>query len=160
MVKMSKGPFMEFLRVAVTETAANIYTEEQVQTPTSKTENMAMLIHSIEMDPNRIEAVAPSNGDYTQMQVTDRSQTGFKQVSRPGVLASVSLTTVLNAVYNNLSIIGKTSYKFDPPLLYPKAQIYCAINSQGTDLVATGHFRIGYTLEKVSREDFISALVE
>ncbi|MBA7703723.1 hypothetical protein ES703_112516 [subsurface metagenome] len=56
--------------------------------------------------------------------------------------------------------MGERTNKFDPPILYPKALLYLGMNTIGATSTRFATVRIGYTLEKVSREDFISALVE
>ena len=44
---VTRGPFQEFMRLKVTQSVADNYEEEKFQTPASKTDKMAMLIHSI-----------------------------------------------------------------------------------------------------------------
>ncbi|MBA7550438.1 hypothetical protein ES705_43735 [subsurface metagenome] len=61
---------------------------------------------------------------------------------------------------NTMNEIGTQKQTFDPPILYPKASLYVGFNTVGFTTVKKLAVRIGYTLEKVSREDFISALVE
>jgi len=121
---------------------------------------MAMLIHSIEMYPSKLVDAVPAAADYVQMQITGRPKTTHSQISDPDCLAAFQSKTVLNAVINAIEMTGSMINKFDPPILYPKAHIYCSLNTNGMATAFAGHFRLGYTLEKVSREDFISALVE
>ncbi|MBA7707873.1 hypothetical protein ES703_116757 [subsurface metagenome] len=151
---------MEYLRGSVIMAAANAYTEVVLQTPTSKTENMAMLIHEIDLRPSKLVAITPASTDTMSVQCTKASKTGFTKISDPDVLARYLTYTHLDAVFNYLAEHGSQLTKFDPPLLYPKSQIYIAVVSSGFDATVDLHARIGYTLEKVSREDFISALVE
>ncbi|GAI04469.1 unnamed protein product, partial [marine sediment metagenome] len=61
---------------------------------------------------------------------------------------------------NEIVTMGAQKQTFDPPILYPKANLYVALSTAGFASITNASFRIGYTLEKVSREDFISALVE
>ncbi|MBA7586626.1 hypothetical protein ES708_28629 [subsurface metagenome] len=157
---MAKGPFMEYLRQTVTQSGANAYTEHEIATPTSKTENMAMLIHSIEFSASRFVEAAPANGDAIQLQVTSTHQNSITEIADPDCIALYEVFVHLNAVFNTIFTHGAHHIKFDPPLLYPKAHLYLAVGSNGLAAAIAGQFRIGYTLEKVSREDFISALVE
>ncbi|MBA7550106.1 hypothetical protein ES705_42612 [subsurface metagenome] len=157
---MAKGPFMEYLRAGVVQDAANVYAEVQIPTPTSKTENMAMLIHTIEMHPSILLDAQPAQGDMMLQHVSRKSKDNIGTISDEDILAYLRAYTTLNAVYNGLSITGEQTYKFDPPILYPRANLYMAMSSIGMGGVASASVRIGYTLEKVSREDFISALVE
>ncbi|GAH36712.1 unnamed protein product, partial [marine sediment metagenome] len=81
-------------------------------------------------------------------------------ISDPDSIAHFQAKTRLDAVFHAVIHSGAERSFFDPPLLYPKAFIYLGISSTGFTSALAAHFRIGYTLEKVSREDFISALVE
>ncbi|MBA7550116.1 hypothetical protein ES705_42622 [subsurface metagenome] len=157
---MAKGPFMEFLRGYLAQTAANAYEELQIPTPASKTENLAMLIHSIELQPDRLLDTVPANSDLVMCHLSRKSDTTVRKLSEPDILASFRAYTSLNAVFNALVLHGAELTKFDPPLLYPKANLYLGLNTVGFTAVTNMVVRIGYTLEKVSREDFISALVE
>ena len=151
---------MEFLRQKVTQTAANAFTQVAIATPTSKTENMAMLIHSIELEPTRHVDSTPTEADRISMTVAKTSQASDLEISDPDCLAMMRINTRLAAIYHDTIYIGRQNHKFDPPILYPKAFLYCSVGATGMASAIIGHFRIGYTLEKVSREDFISALVE
>ncbi|MBA7553689.1 hypothetical protein ES705_46285 [subsurface metagenome] len=157
---MAKGPFMEFLRAIVTQTAINTFAEVQIPTPTSKTENMAMLIHSIQMQPNNLVDTTPTNLDTVSVQMSKVSKTGVKFIHDPDILAFYQALTNLDTVYNGVTFKGHEIQTFDPPILYPHANLYFGIYTVGLTNVEIGRCRIGYTLEKVSREDFISALVE
>ena len=157
---MAKGPFMEFIRVDFSLSAANIYTEEEVATPSSRTETMAMLIHSIEMYPTIQADTTPTNNDSINLHVSKTSKAAYGYISDPDILAIFGVTTHLNAVFNGFTYRGSQIQKFDPPILYPKASLFFAAASLGFAQAAAVKCRIGYTLEKVSREDFISALVE
>ena len=158
---MAKGPFMEFLRAYLDMSAANAYTEMQIPTPSSKTETMAMLIHSIELVLGSLtDPTTPADGDQMQAHLADSSQTQIRKIDNSDVLTHIRSTLVLNAVVNAIEIAGTEFMTFDPPILYPKANLYLAAFSTGFTSPGNVSLRIGYTLEKVSREDFISALVE
>ncbi|MBA7703445.1 hypothetical protein ES703_112231 [subsurface metagenome] len=158
---MAKGPFMEFLRAAVIMSGVDAYTEVTIPTPTSKTENLAMLIHSIYIAPNRmVDAAAPTTGDTIEVMLANKTGTAMKALSDPDVLAYFFSVTALAAVFNAIETMGALMWKFDPPILYPRANLYLGVDSSGFTAAMGAVCRIGYTLEKVSREDFISALVE
>ncbi len=157
---MAKGPFMEYLRQTVVQTGADTFTEREIATPSNKTEAMAMLIHSIEFSASKWVNTDPTNLDTVQLVVAKNSLTGPKDIADPNCMASYQTKTMLGAIFNALSTSGTPQIKFDPPLLYPKAHLYLSVYTSGFAAIVSGHFRIGYTLEKVSREDFISALVE
>ncbi|MBA7709591.1 hypothetical protein ES703_118512 [subsurface metagenome] len=160
MVKMAKGPFMEYLRANAIQTTMNVYVETQIPTPTSKTENMAMLIHSIELHPSTPADAAPANGDTVSLQLSKTSKSAIMTLAVADIIAKYKVQTVTNATYLQLYEIGQQKQTFDPPILYPHANLYFATNTVGFAAVTSAYIRIGYTLEKVSREDFISALVE
>jgi len=157
---MAKGPFMEFLRASVVLTAADAYTETQIPTPTSKTENLAMLIHSIELDPAAVVDATPTNADESKVHLSKRTQTIWKNIGDPDILAHFKAKTHLAAIFHHLAISGSMKHTFDPPILYPHANLFLGMDTVGWTSVTSAVCRIGYTLEKVSREDFISALVE
>ncbi len=157
---MAKGPFMEFLRARVTQPTMNLYEELQMPTPTSKTENMAMLIHSVEFIPSTLTAVAPAANDFIYLHLSKASQTTIKTIEDPDTIAAYQVITVINATLLAITELGEKTHKFDPPILYPKSQLYVGLMTNGMAAAKYGDVRVGYTLEKVSREDFISALVE
>ncbi|MBA7550082.1 hypothetical protein ES705_42588 [subsurface metagenome] len=156
---MAKGPFMEYIRGQLALSAANTFTEIVLQTPTSKTENMAMLIHSIEFEPSYQIDLTPAESSVN-MQVTRSTQSAIIMLIDPDLIAKTRSRFHLNAVANWLTTSGERKQTFDPPLLYPRSQIYLGMSTVAFVSVISGACRIGYTLEKVSREDFISALVE
>ncbi|MBA7550795.1 hypothetical protein ES705_43318 [subsurface metagenome] len=160
MVKMAKGPYMEFLRGKAQQTANNTYAETQIPTPTSKTENMAMLIHSVELVPSALAPITPANAAVMEAHLAKRTQAAVITLIDPDLIANYHVLTILNAVFNELAFRGEQKQTFDPPLLYPHANLFLGISTSGFASTRFVECRIGYTLEKVSREDFISALVE
>ncbi|MBA7556203.1 hypothetical protein ES705_48902 [subsurface metagenome] len=157
---MAKGPFMEFLRALVVQTAINTYQEIQMPTPTSKTENMAMLIHSIELYPTNILAGSIANGDVLHAHLSKTTKTAPGKVADADILAEYRAYAALAEIFHDTVYMGSQKHTFDPPILYPHANLYAAIQTTGFTSVVSLNVRVGYTLEKVSREDFISALVE
>ncbi len=160
MSKMAKGPFMEFLRANVLMAVANKYEEVQIPTPTSKTENLAMLIHSIELEPSSWCDITPTNLDTLHVTLTKRSKDTTVYMDDPDLLAHVASFTTLNAVANHVLLTGNQKTDFSPPILCTKANLYFGIMTVGFTGVHGARCRISYTLEKVTREDYISALVE
>ncbi len=154
MSKMAKGPFMEFLKSDLRETAPNTFTERAIDCPVSRTETMAMLIHQIELFAQVCDAVA---GETLVKVGSIQGETGFKMADQ-GVLAKYE-------VFNLDTPTQSQPYEhyikyFDPPVLYAKAHIYHAIKGNGNTEIRFSECVIGYTVEKVSQTDFISALVE
>ena len=157
---MAKGPFMEFLRARLVMTAANTFAQIQIPTPTSKTENMAMLIHQIEFEPSIQVDSVPTDGDSITVHLAKVSKSAPSGIHEPDSLAYLHIMTNLAAIFHALTVTGAPLHKFDPPILYPHANLYGGVTTVGFTAACAATFRIGYTLEKVSREDFISALVE
>ncbi|MBA7550853.1 hypothetical protein ES705_43379 [subsurface metagenome] len=151
---------MEYLRAHLVQGVINSYDEIQIPTPTSKTENMAMLIHTIDLHPSALIATAPANADTVHAHLATRARTVYGTIEMPEILAKYKVYTALNAVFNGTIETGQQQWKFDPPILCPKTLLYAGIQSTGFASAVNLDVRVGYTLEKVSREDFISALVE
>lgn len=155
---VNNGPFMEFLRFSVDESAANTFTQgDPIQTPNSKTENLAMLIHTIDLMIK--DGLDGEDGDSIEVQLTTKSQTAMIEIDDPECIEKLSwearMTTSGAVLYDHKQVT-----KFDPPLLYSKGAIYPAIQCTGQPAASAVYGRIGYTLEKVTKESFIDALVE
>ena len=157
---MAKGPFIEFLRASIAQTAANAYIETQLATPASKTESMAMLIHSVEFEFTDLVDTAPANADIISAHLSKTSKATIRTIVDPDIIALYLAKTSLNAVFNAIMEIGTQKQYFDPPILYPKSEMFFGFGTTGFTSVEGAQVRIGYTIEKVSREDFIDALVE
>ena len=157
-------PFMEFLRGTITMSAATTYTELEIRTPVSKTEELAMLIHQVRWD-----IAKPTATDAATVRVAaslhDRPQTDTAQISDPGCISRHSLFAEAGVTEGTLSEFATFDlregwvYYFTPPLLYAKDAIYLGVNSDHATLLVLAQVRIGYTLERVSSADFIAALV-
>ena len=157
---------MEWLRNQIKQTTTNEYIEEEIPTPCSKTEKMAMLIHRIEWhtdDPKSAE------GDYAALLVGlySHSQESAVGLADPDCIDSYQQSIMVGRYEGTLSEYFEY-YKdpqvkvFDPPILYAKSTIFHGLSTvqyPGASLGACS-VRIGYTLEKVAAQDFIDALVE
>jgi hypothetical protein len=147
---------MEFMRIETDSAAGPTEVLSQgFDTPTSKTEKMAMLIHQIHL----FCPVAKTAEGEVKVAVSDHELTLSSDVDlgEPGVITKMECF-VLSTPTEVQSLEHRIQY-FSPPILYAKRQIWLTVAVAG----ATGKrasATIGYTLEKVSQEDFISALVE
>lgn len=153
---MTKGPFMEFLRI---ETAAAADTEtvsEGFDTPASRTEKMAMLIH-------RIHLFCPisktANGEV-KTAISDRELKEGSDIDlgEPGVITKMECYTLSTPDQVQTNEHQITYY--DPPILYAKRQIWGSVANAGSVGGKKCSAIIGYTVEKVSQVDFIAALVD
>lgn len=158
--------FLEFIRGTASSVAA-AFAETEVATPASRTESMAMLIWHVEFDstpPNMQDNVISS----VVMHLAESTQTGelqledddliVKDVQRTDTGTAQGSLTEYTLIYGNA--FRPRTYNFDPPILYPRASVFFGIIGINTALTKIGRFRIGYTLEKVSAQDFIAALVD
>lgn len=153
---MTKGPFMEFLRLETDSVDGPTEVLSQgFDTPTSKTEKMAMLIHMVHL----FCPIPKTQDGEVKTAVSDRelSVTGDVDLGEPGIITKMECFT-LSTPTEVQSPEHQITY-YDPPILFAKRQIWLTVAVAGaTNKRASAH--VGYTLEKVSQEDYISALVE
>ncbi len=153
---MAKGPFMEFMRLE-TERASgpDEVLSQGFDTPTSKTEKMAMLIHQIHLFcPIAKTAEGECKAAVSEQQLELSSDVDLGEPHVITKMECFALTTPpeVHPVEHQFSY-------YSPPILYAKRKIWLTIAVAGaTNKKASA--TIGYTLEKVTQEDFISALVE
>ena len=157
--------FLEFLRASVTETSVATYAEEEVATPASRTESMAMLIWSVEWDmsfPEIIDTVKTQ----VQFGLSKRTADAIGGFDDPDVIFRVINQLDGGSVQGSLSeylvAAGRIAgiRHFDPPILYPRASIFFQVRGVNTLVTKQANARVGYTLERVDPGDFIAALVD
>ena len=156
---VNHGPFMEFMRLKVVMSAADTYDEQDFQTPASKTENLAMLIHQITVSTSTWTGAV--EGDNMIMHIASTSETDTLNPDDPHLVGGAVFGKEIKLATNGMYIdrIHDTIY-FDPPILYAKNKIYIGMNTVGQGAVKTGYAALGYTLEKVDKDSYIAALVE
>lgn len=156
---------MELLNIVATEIAINTTAEYVIHTPVSKTANIAMLIHQIrfELPPNTQVDTAIVD---THVQLRKRSSTtGSLARNDPAIIATyaefVSVGKVAGAAEKAIAYTSQGSrlIYYKPPYLVAASRLYLAVKSYNETVVHYALCQIGYTLEKVSHEDFIAALV-
>ena len=157
-------PFMEFLRGKVIMTVAEAYTEKEIRTPVSKTEELAMLIHQIQ-----VKMTAPPPVDAaireTTMHIADRTSNVILELDDPSSLFWHVCFVNFGTVEGTLSeamvywVPEVIRVNYNPPILYARDSIYLAVDSNHTTALPQVTCQIGYTLERVSSADFIAALV-
>jgi len=159
--------FMEFVRDIVTETAANTYTESEFAVPTSKTEELAMLIWEIKTQLDR-PSIEDGETNTLHAQVTDRSETAIQGIERVGQIILHRRASDAGAISGALSDYldlresggDVQTVKWDPPILYAKSTMFLSLAGIGNSGAKSVRAKVGYTLERVSREEFIEALVD
>ncbi len=153
--------YMEFLRGKVVMSAIDTYKEDVIPVPTSRTEELAMLIHEI-VAHTATPTMQAGAVTLSSWHVADRALDHTKNVFEPGILA-YGMNEANDLPAGLLSYAGYLRichFYFDPPILYAKASIYFGIETEGEAAPQWGMCRIGYTLEKVSKDAFIAALIE
>ena len=153
---------MEFLRGVVTCGAITV-TTTIIPTPVSATEEYGILLHKI--------MIQPSIPSFSAGIVTLNHHALCSESHDGGVTPGYEDPSLLyrhDQRANEGIVVGASSrmplsptvVEFDPPILYTKKNLYWEAerNVAGAG-GAEASIAIGYTLEKVSREDFISALV-
>lgn len=161
----SWGAYMEFMRGKVTNSAPNVYTEEVLSTPASKNEMMAMLIHMVILrtdSPDPIDATQT----YVYAGLTRRSRDAFIEINDPDAIYTRIWTRNLGVVEGtlseyNLETMGhEPIVYFDPPILYAKDALYLSTLGANNTAVKSVYLQLGYTLERVTLEQFVAALTE
>lgn len=161
---MAQERFMEFIggQLLITAGTEGVQQELELDLPTSKTETMAMLIHLIELDIADINGQA---GDRVQSNVylSKSSMPSKFRYHGSDILAWYCLLYEMTVAAGECYIYesgSKLTY-FNPPILIARDKLYLGHKGYEYDAVSTYVTgRIGYTLEKVSREAFIAALVD
>lgn len=139
--------------------------------PTSKTESYAMLIHKIQgctSTPHLEKAEADYVLDAGLVyQPTPISLVpGSPNVIQAWGMVNRIVETALTVMAQLVSLCGNggggngCDVNFSPPILIAADVIYLMyFRDPGSEWFVTADVRIGYTLERVSREAFIAALV-
>ncbi|MBA7710455.1 hypothetical protein ES703_119398 [subsurface metagenome] len=158
---MRNEALMEF--VCGQETLAVVNTPEsfEIYLPTSKTELMAMLIHDVWI-PVLMPGAPAATGETGATACITRNKNSAFGLQDPSVIATAQWQRFWDAgpIVRMETEWSPSHYHFDPPVLVARDIIWLKVNSDNVDSVLlTAYYRIGYTLEKVSREAFIAALV-
>lgn len=166
---MAQERFLEFIRALVNYAAApDDWAEVEVRLPVSENENLACLIHQVEMQVGSLAGGLAGGTAVHSAHLALRS-------APPGTVWDIWNVGVicahLYAIYSNVADDVKVrfgtksdnqlaTFYFDPPVLIAQNLIYLAAGNFDISTAASyGACRIGYTLEKVTREAFIAALV-
>jgi hypothetical protein len=158
-MSMTKMKSLEWAQLpAVTESAAGTYTEEEVLVPASKVESYVMAVWEVDFElPANVDALADS--DIMQCVLCKNPQGDMPDFGSTDVIAKVKqvfkITTTGATEYDAIKRI-----KFARPYYIAKQKLYFGAKTTGSAAAKTYKGRIGYTMKKVSKEDFIDALVE
>lgn len=155
--------FIEFITDRISESAINTFTQEEIALPTSKTEMMAFLLHTVDIFVETPTFVASTNVSR-RCQLTLDEATGMDWYNAFRLIATLSRDDHWGALIDDPCprsgfSYGRERWVFDPPLLIARDHIYAAVVGHNETTVCVSDVRLGYTLERVSREAFIAALV-
>ena len=157
---------MEFLRAEVSEESANTFKEVEIATPASRSEKLAMLIWKVVFQIDYPD-VEDGQRNAVQGRLTRASQSAIVNEHDPDVIAWMTVNLGAGAVSGALSDFFEKSarpsdgfWDFAPPILYAKSEMFAQVLGTGNAQKKSCHVLVGYTLERVPAELFISALVE
>ncbi|MBA7691695.1 hypothetical protein ES703_100246 [subsurface metagenome] len=168
---MTLTRFMEFIDIENNAIPGVIdgygaYNEIAIPMPVSGNENLAALIHQIEF---YLGPIYPSHDEQVALEaaVTNISKSSMPTFGNsPGAILAqhgylIDATKAGQGVVF-VSYWGERVHRFDPPIMYARQYLYTGgrtYKDKSVGLLSVAHVRIGYTLEKVSKDAFIAALV-
>lgn len=160
-----KGPFMEFLRGRVSHSGGTNVESARIAVPSSKTEELACLIHQIEIKMDEPTYVLAAHewikaGISKQDYDGDANMPNYENTDMIWIVENTATEGIVVGPFGRNEQNTYIKY-FDPPLLYAKADIWLLHElDAGQPAAKIAQTIIGYTLEKVSREAFIEALID
>lgn len=165
---MKSERYMEFIgahnSVLGVVDATSAYAEVDMPLPTSGTETMALLLHQVQFflagpDPT---LDAKESDDEVWLTKSHHASVPSQAASNPDVLAYYFRKLSKNQIAGTSWMWedGTNIWTFDPAILIARDSCYFGFRVyQKAAIQVTSDIRLGYTLEKVSREAFIAALV-
>ena len=155
---------MEYLGAQVTQAVADTDATVEIPLPTSETEQLAMLIHQVEFEGNvpGLVAGATLGGDLYLHRLPTFARSGAAlHIDDPTLIAAWMrvMRATAGGVVDLCDWYQQGLYVAVPPVLIALGSIYLTIHTSATTVVNDGAVRIGYTLERVTSEVFIAALV-
>lgn len=158
--------FMEFVGGNISiPTGAGALVKATLPIPSSKTEMFAFILHRIDitMAPPMFQSKAENYYDraFGIFKSDVASVVGFDDAST--IWRVDSFHNFIETALSNMSQISESwqlETQFNPPILIAQDLLYIvAQNGSPVNEARVLRFRLGYTLEKVSREAFIASLV-
>lgn len=159
--------FLSFLRGSVTESAASTYTETEIDTNLSAERGVMMEIHSIDFDFSllQLKEVAANGEEGLAMQVIRETKTDILNVNDADLIGKIEKNLFRAAAIGTDA--GPLWYEdnrpytihFPRPIPYVKPSIFIGIKGTTAGSANTGRVRLGFTLRKVSRNEFLELLI-
>ena len=158
--------FMEFIRAVLAESTVNVYTEAEIATPVGRSVRQAMLIWLVEWSLDDAEAVDTAISQ-SRAHLAKDSQSAVLGLQDSSLISRKVNTIVAGSAQGSLTEymqVGGTQHpdfqRFDPPLLYANSSLFLGIGGVGNLSARSVAVRVGYTIEQVTSEEFLEALVE
>ncbi len=165
---MYNGQLMEFLRGRLLVPTGPTLNKEIIALPSSKTELMAVLLHDIWFQAKYVDPSLKA-GDMmysTEYSISTREPPASNvfHYNEEGCLMFYyrgrSYTESALSNTEGMQFEGQRQMHFDPPVLIAQDYLWVAgMSNKAVMLESTAYYMLGYTIDKVSREAFIAALV-
>ena len=148
-------PFMEFLRGRIPQAVLTEYSEVEIRTPVSKTEELAMLIHMIETKVIKcpMEDLQTREASCHLAECPSDHVRGIEEpecLYHHGVWSEAGYSEGTLTEHSQFYTKEIDRQVFNPPILYAKDSIYLGVICDNPVNLTTATCRIGYTLERVS----------
>lgn len=153
----------QFLRLQVTETATNTFTEAKVATPNLSEAGYVMEILKIFAMMEHVVLTQRAAGDMMQWAVYDRSKTALPSLSDSGVLFRYAdgFDIVTSGGANPQKVIN---FDFTDGagngILYGKKELFAGIKGESLSQISRVDFAILYRLKKVSVAEMIGLVAD
>jgi len=172
-----KNPYSAFLELINGEIEVGVNGSQNweklaIDLPVSENESLAVLVHYLWMCPRSLASMLLKAGDNAYGSVAMLSlyeplssgdvQDGMK---RQGVILWIDdVVSLVESALTTFQLHWTTHRSnpiyFDPPLLIAQRRIWFSATQAGAnEQVIVAGFSLGYTVEKVTRDQFIAALV-
>lgn len=156
MVGLKDEP-LEWIRDNLNLSGANAFTTKEIQLPFIPDEDQTMFIHRFEVEFTKFDAGV--HGDHIYIVLANDTAGSELFINQEATIAKVKLEMAL--VTSGMHIYKLPIVeRFDPPMMYVKPTIWVVGGSSGQAALVSFQYRIGYTLDKISKNDFIDALLE
>jgi len=172
-----KNPYSAFMEMVNGEIEVAVdgsanWAKLAIDLPVSENESLACLVHYLWMMPRSLAAYLLKAGDLSYGSVAQMSL--FEPLSASDVVNGMQrqgsilwIDDVCSVIESALSTwaIHWTTHKsnpvyFDPPLLIAQRRIWFSASQAGANAqVIVAGFCLGYTVERVTKDQFIAALV-
>lgn len=160
---LSDQEILRVARVRVSETAANTYTQVELDTQLSIERGVIWMIHFIEImygSPLRWSEVGPNLFEQTSLQVVRETKTNIVngndsdllQMFQRVLCRSPAIGTDAGPLYYLTNTVDKTT--FPVPLPYASQSMFFGLRTTHSSLTSVVDIRVGYTLREVTDKFF------